>query len=151
MCGHVSSRVHYDLLKVFALEGKTWLKGAEFPNAQVIAASLSDENQFMSGFYRTVSDVEGAFRFVALLPDAYILYAFPDTVDVESSGCYYLGEWQWGESNMIEVDGDVYDVDIELANPGCAKAMPTRIAPKVSPTWASCCSTPTSSGCWDLP
>ncbi len=114
VCGHVSSRVHYDLLKVFALEGKTWLKGAEFPNAQVIAASLSDENQFMSGFYRTVSDVEGAFRFVALLPDTYILYAFPDTVDVESAGCYYLGEWQWGESNMIEVDGDVYDVDIEL-------------------------------------
>ena len=114
VCGHVSSRVHYDLLKVFALEGKTWLKGAEFPNAQVIAASLCDENQFMSGFYRTVSDVEGAFRFVALLPDTYILYAFPDTVDVESAGCYYLGEWQWGESNMIEVDGDVYDVDIEL-------------------------------------
>ena len=114
VCGHVSSTVHYDLLKVFALEGKTWLKGEYLPYAQVIAASLSDENQFMSGFYRTVSDAEGAFRFVALLPDTYILYAFPDTLDVEAGGCYYLGEWQWGESNMIVVDGDVYDVDIEL-------------------------------------
>ena len=114
VCGHVSSTVHYDLLKVFAMEGKTWLKGEVLPYTQVIAASLNDENQFMSGFYRTVSDAEGTFRFVALLPDTYILYAFPDTLDREAGGCYYLGEWQWGESNMVEVDGNVYDVDIEL-------------------------------------
>lgn len=114
LCGHSSSTVHYDLLKVFALEGKTWLNGEVLPNAHVIAVSLSDYNQFMSGFYRTISDAEGAFRFVALLPDTYILYALPDTLDVEAGGCYYLGEWQWGESNMIVVDGDVYDVDIQL-------------------------------------
>lgn len=114
LCGHASSTVHYDLLKVFALEGKIWLNGEVLPNAQVIAASLSDDNQFMSGFYRTVSDAEGAFRFMALLPDTYILYALPDTLDVAAGGCYYLGEWQWGESNMIVVDGDVYDVDIQL-------------------------------------
>jgi len=84
------------------------------PNTQVIAASLSDGNLFMSGFYRTVSDAEGTFRFEALLPDTYILYAFPDTLDVEAGGCYYLGDLQWNESNMVVVDGDVYDVDIAL-------------------------------------
>lgn len=114
VCGHVSSTVHYDLFKVFSLEGKTWLKGVLRPHTQVIAASLSDENQFMSGFYRTASDAEGTFRFTSLLPDTYLLYAFPDTLDAEAGGCYYLGELQWGESNMIEVDGDVFDVDIEL-------------------------------------
>ena len=102
------------MFKDYALEGITWANGAPHPNTQVIAASLSDDNPFMSGFYRTISDVEGAFRFVALLPDTYILYAFPDTLEVEAGGCYYLGDLQWNESNMIVVDGDVYDVDITL-------------------------------------
>ena len=114
VCGHVSSTIRFDFFKDYALEGKTWLNGAPRPNTQVIAASLSDGNQFMSGFYRTVSDAEGAFRFGALLPDTYILYAFPDTLDVEAGGCYYLGDLQWNESNMIVVDGNVYDVDVVL-------------------------------------
>ena len=80
----------------------------------MIAAALSDDNLFTSGFYRTVSDDEGFFKFDILLPDTYILYAFPDTLDAEAGGCYYLGDLQWNESNMIEVDGNVYDVDIEL-------------------------------------
>ena len=114
VCGRASSSIRFDLFKDYALEGKTWANGVVRPNTQVIAASLSDGNQFMSGFYRTVSDAEGNFRFDALLPDTYILYAFPDTLDVEAGGCYYLGDLQWNESNMIVVDGDVYDVDIAL-------------------------------------
>lgn len=114
VCGHATSPIRFDLFKDHALEGITWMNGTPRPNTQVIAASLSDDTPFMSGFYRTISDVEGAFRFVALLPDTYILYAFPDTLDVDAGGCYYLGDLQWNESNMIVVDGDVYDVDITL-------------------------------------
>ena len=114
VCGRATSTIRFDLFKDYALEGITWANGAPHPNTQVIAASLSDDNPFMSGFYRTISDAEGAFRFVALLPDTYILYAFPDTLEVEAGGCYYLGDLQWNESNMIVVDGDVYDVDITL-------------------------------------
>ena len=113
-CGRASSTIRFDLFKDYALEGKIWMNGVPRPNTQVIAASMGDGNQFMSGFYRTVSDAEGAFRFEALLPDTYVMYAFPDTLDVEAGGCYYLGDLQWNESNMIEVDGDVYDVDIVL-------------------------------------
>ena len=114
VCGRATSTIRFDLFKDYALEGKTWTNGMPRPNTQVIAASLSDGNLFMSGFYRTVSDAEGTFRFEALLPDTYILYAFPDTLEVEAGGCYYLGDLQWNESNMIVVDGDVYDVDIAL-------------------------------------
>ena len=113
-CGHLSSMVHFDLFTEYSLEGRTWMSGMVRPNTQVIAASLSDGNQFMSGFYRTISDAAGAFRFDALLPDTYILYAFPDTLSLDAGGCYYLGDLQWNESNMIVVDGNVYDVDIEL-------------------------------------
>lgn len=113
-CGYASSTIRFDLFMEYALEGRTWANGDLRPNTQVIAASVSDGNQFMSGFYRTVSNADGTFRFVALLPDTYILYAFPDTLDVEAGGCYYLGDLQWNESNMILVDGDVYDVDIVL-------------------------------------
>lgn len=114
VCGRASSTIRFDLFKDYALEGKTWLRGEPRPNTQVVAASLSDGNPFLSGFYRTVSDEEGLFRFTALLPDTYILYAFPDTLDADAGGCYYLGDFQWNESNMIVVDGDVYDVDVAL-------------------------------------
>ena len=113
-CGHASDVVRFELFKVYSLEGKTWSGGALRPHTQVIAAAMSDDNPFVSGFYRTVSDDEGFFRFDALLPDTYILYAFPDTLDAEAGGCYYLGDLHWNESNIIVVDGDVYDVDIDL-------------------------------------
>ena len=113
-CGHASDVVRFDLFKDYSLEGRTWAGGTLRPHTQVLAAALSDDNPFVSGFYRTVSDDEGLFKFDALLPDTYILYAFPDTLDAEAGGCYYLGDLQWNESNLIEVDGDVYDVDINL-------------------------------------
>lgn len=113
-CGYVCDTIHFDLFEDFSLEGKTWTKGAPFPNVQVVAASMNDDNPFVSGFYRTVSDEEGRFKFESLLPDTYILYAFPDTVDMTAGGAYYLGELQWNESNRIVVDGDVYDVDMVL-------------------------------------
>jgi hypothetical protein len=113
-CGNASDVVRFDLFKDYSLEGRTWSRGVLRPRTQVIAAALRDDNPYVSGFYRTISDDEGFFKFDALLPDTYILYAFPDTLDVEVGGCYYLGDLQWNESNMIEVDGNVYDVDIAL-------------------------------------
>ena len=113
-CGHASDVVRFDLFKDYSLKGRTWVGGTLRPHTQVLAAALSDDNPFVSGFYRTVSDDEGLFKFDALLPDTYILYAFPDTLEAEAGGCYYLGDFQWNESNMIEMDGDVYDVDIDL-------------------------------------
>ena len=113
-CGHASDVVRFDLFKDYSLEGRTWAGGTLRPHTQVLAAALSDDNPFVSGFYRTVSDDEGLFKFDALLPDTYILYAFPDTLEADAGGCYYLGDFQWNESNMIEMDGDVYDVDIDL-------------------------------------
>jgi hypothetical protein len=80
----------------------------------VLAVSLGDANPFLSGFYRTQTDADGHYVFDALLPDTYIVYALPDTLDVQLGGAYYLGDYQWDESNMIRVDGDVYDVDIAL-------------------------------------
>ena len=113
-CGYAFDVIRFDLFKDYSLEGKTWMEGALRPNTSVLAVSLGDDPPFGSGFYRTVSDEEGAFRFEALLPDTYILYAFPDTLDADVGACYYLGDLQWNESNMIEVDGDVYNVDIVL-------------------------------------
>ncbi|MDO5316450.1 MAG: right-handed parallel beta-helix repeat-containing protein [bacterium] len=113
-CGQSSDMVRFELFKDYILEGRTWSNGALRPHTQVIAAAMGDDNPFVSGFYRTLSDDDGFFRFDALLPDTYVLYAFPDTLDADVSGCYYLGDLQWNESNMIEVDGNVYDVDLSL-------------------------------------
>lgn len=114
ICGHASDKVRFDLFNAFSLEGRTWAGGLPRPQTHVVAAALNDDNPFVSGFYRTMSDDEGFFRFDALLPNTYILYAFPDTLDGNAGGAYYLGQWQWNESNMIDVDGNVYDVDLTL-------------------------------------
>lgn len=121
LCGAVSDTVHYDLYEVFGLEGKTWADGTPKSDIQVLAVAVSDSNPFFLGFYRTVSDEEGRFAFNALLPNTYILYAFPDTLDLNHAGTYYLGDNQWNESNMIRVAGNVYDVDLVL--PDCQEEL----------------------------
>lgn len=115
-CGYASDTVHYDLYEVFGMEGMTWADGEPNPNVQVLAVAVSDDNPFFFGFYRTVSDEAGRFSFNSLLPDIYILYAFADTLDMNHAGVYYLGDYQWNESNMIRVDGNVFDVDIVLSD-----------------------------------
>ncbi len=113
-CGHESDTVIYDLYETFSLEGMTWSGGVPRQNTQVVAAALRNTNPFITEFYRTVSDEEGRFSFTKLLPNTYMLYAFPDTLNATVAGVYYLGDMQWNESNMILVDGNVYDIDIDL-------------------------------------
>ena len=113
-CGEASDTVRYALYEEFSLEGRTLSNGLPCAGIQVLAVALNDGNPLFSGFFRTRSDENGHFEFGALLPDTYIIYACPDTLDVMWGGAYYLGDYQWNESNMIEVDGDVFDVDIDL-------------------------------------
>lgn len=113
-CGHETDTVVYDLYETFSLEGMTWSESAPRPNTQIVAAAIRNTNPYISEFYRTVSDEDGRFNFAKLLPNTYILYAFPDTLNMIVSGTYYLGDLQWNESNMIVVDGNTYDVDINL-------------------------------------
>ena len=113
-CGHVSDTVVYELYEEYALSGRVWREALPYPNAQVLAVAIGDENDFVSGFYRTVSDENGAFGFGTLLADTYVVYAFPDTLDLSCGGSYYLNDLLWNESNLIKVNGNVYDVDIRL-------------------------------------
>ena len=113
-CGATSDAVRFDLYREYTLEGRTWSQGQPCAGVQVLAVSLGDANPFLSGFYRTQTDLDGHYAFDALLPDTYIVYALPDTLDLQLGGAYYLGDYQWNESNMIRVDGNVYDVDIAL-------------------------------------
>lgn len=113
-CGHLSDTVVYELYEAYSLSGTIWNGADHCPNAQVLAVALGDENDFVSGFYRTVSDENGEFSFGTLLPDMYALFAFPDTIDLRCSGSYYYDKLAWDEANVIRVDGDVRDVDIVL-------------------------------------
>ena len=114
VCGTASDTVRFDLYQDYALEGRTWAQNHPCADIQVVAVSLGDSNPYFSGFYRTKTDDDGHYKFDALLPDTYIIYAMPDTLNALMGGAYYLGDYQWNESNMIRVDGDVYDVDIVL-------------------------------------
>lgn len=113
-CGFASDTVRFHLFKDHSLEGHIWKNGRPESNTQVIAVAMGETNQFASGFYRTTSNEEGFFKFDGLLPDTYVLYACPDTIGMGTAGCYYYGDLQWDESNMILVDGNVSGLDMEL-------------------------------------
>lgn len=113
-CEHISDTVSFDLYETFTLEGTTWSGGTVREGTLIVAAAVRNTNPFTHEFYRTISDEDGHFIFTRLLPNTYILYALPDTINHTISGSYYLGELQWNESNMIIVDGNTYDVDIVL-------------------------------------
>lgn len=113
-CGMSTDTVTYALFDEFSMQGRVWLDGQPYPNAQVIAVSMDEENPFFNGFYRTVTNQEG-FYDLAIIGGDYILYAFPDTTDAMSAGAYFWKRFSWDEAERIHADGDVYDVDIHLA------------------------------------
>ncbi len=114
-CDLVSDTVTYQLVEEYSLEGKTWIDGVPAGDAQVIAVSLTDsEVPYLSGFYRTVADSEGYFKFNRLIAGQYVLYAFTDTLENQSGGSYYLNKLQWQNATSINLNGNAFDIDIAL-------------------------------------
>lgn len=113
-CGYASDTVTYELHEEFSLEGRVWAEGEPFPNAQVLAVAMGGKNESFLGFYKTISDEMGKFRFGNLLSDVYVVYAFPDTLDVKHSGAYYWGDMCWNEADVIKIEGNACDVDVVL-------------------------------------
>lgn len=114
-CGRVADTVVFGLFETHSMEGRVWLNNAPRPGAAVVAVSLEEsEFPFITGFYRSIADVNGYFFFDNLIAGDYVLYAFADTLDCRSGTSYYLNARQWQDAVRIRLDGNAYDIDISL-------------------------------------
>lgn len=114
-CGMECDTVCYDIFEEYSLHGNVWADGYTSPYAHVIAVNVDDNpNPYTKGFYRTRANGIGMFSFPNLTRGNYVLYAIPDDISNGITGAYYIGKTVWEDGVVINVDGDVYDVDISL-------------------------------------
>jgi hypothetical protein len=118
ICGESYDTVSYDLYDEFSMEGKVWIEQETVAGAQVLAISVDEQNNSSHGFFRTRTSTDGSFRFERIIAGNYMLYAFADTIDAFAGGAYYLQRDTWTEALQINVDGNVYDVDVSLPTIG---------------------------------
>ena len=154
-CGYASDVVRFELFKDYALEGRTWSNGVPCPNTQVVAAALSNDNPFVSGFYRTVSDSLGFYRFDALLPVAIISVTSSGTNRIWSKWMAMSMMWishclrrNRDSIRAMEVSAVCSTIQnpisgraISIASLGCARARMPTIAPTAFQMSVSSCLT----------
>lgn len=112
-CGFAIDSVEVSILSHFSLEGVVWNDNNKYVGAAVVAYRKTEDK---TRAFATVSSVEkGYFRFNKLMTGEYYIYSVPDTN--RSIGIlpgYYANKTHWSDSHIINVDADVYDVDIFL-------------------------------------
>lgn len=114
-CGRHSDTTNYTLINAYNLEGTVSYKNTKSENALVIAANIT--NGAIERMYKTSTDGEGKFIFNKLHEGNYLLYAIPDTINEQGAPVYYAAKNSWKYANKIKLDGNIYDVDIELSSP----------------------------------
>jgi parallel beta-helix repeat protein len=112
-CGIESDSMKLSIEPHFSLEGKL-LDNSTFPYPGVVLA-LREENPNTKAYQIQIVETDGKFEFQRLRGGSYYLYAIPDTNNPENLiPLYYANKTNWQESYKINVDADVFDVDIQL-------------------------------------
>lgn len=70
-------------------------------------------NSFLPLKYSLVTN--GHYEFNSINPGNYIIYVMPDTVyNNDYIPTFYVSELTWEEANVLNVDGKLFDVDIQM-------------------------------------
>lgn len=112
-CGIAIDSVEVSILSHYTLEGNVWTGGDTYVGAVVVAYRKADSE---TRAFDAVSSVDnGYFRFDKLMTGEYYLYSIPDTnSSIGFLPGYYANKVHWNNSYIINVNADVYDVDISL-------------------------------------
>jgi len=113
ICGNASDTITINIEPYFSVEGKLWANQNPFNPGVIVAFKENDESTRAVQIESTESD--GSFKFEKLMTGNYYLYALPDTNNSDNAvPCYYANDLRWQSAYLLEVDADVYDVDIQL-------------------------------------
>ena len=112
-CDAVSDTLQLFIKDRFNIEGRIWHDETPVENTPVTAILSEPSGSITRSL--TFTDDTGAFRFEGLFRGTYLLYAVPDTAtEPVLFPSYYLGETHWDQSYPVELEGDIYGLDIHL-------------------------------------
>ncbi|MBN1116190.1 MAG: hypothetical protein JXA77_03230 [Bacteroidales bacterium] len=97
--------------KQFSLEGNVHGE-LNFANNWKVLAFINAGSQYQLFDSYELSGT--GFSFPALDRGNYLLYALPEETDNNSFPGYFVNKEHWQESDLINVNGNVFDVDIQL-------------------------------------
>lgn len=112
-CGSASDTITVFLKPHYSVEGHLWyFEQKVYPG---IVLAIVDGVTGIKTMQSSNTNTEGYFNFDKLAAGSYYLYAVPDTGNIlDAVPGYYANKLKWQEAYKLEVDADVYDIDIYL-------------------------------------
>jgi len=112
-CGSASDTITVFLKPYYSVEGHLWYYDHKVDPGIVLA--ILDGVNGIKTMQSAETDLQGYFSFEKLVAGNYFLYAVPDTSNVLGAvPGYYANRLKWQEAYKLEVNADVYDIDIYL-------------------------------------
>jgi len=112
-CGSASDTLTVFLKPYYSVEGHLWYFNQKV-NPGIVLAIL-DGVTGIKTMQSSNTNTEAYFSFDDLAAGSYYLYAVPDTGNILGAvPGYYANKLKWQEAYKLEVNADVYDIDIYL-------------------------------------
>jgi parallel beta-helix repeat protein len=113
-CGNYSDTLKLTIRNTFSLQGSVKGNGSLLPDHPVIAHYINADSLLLKS-YLAKTDLQGYFRFDSLFEGEYLLFSAADTTHISMLlPTYYANAMSWNEAYKITLNGDTYDLDIEL-------------------------------------
>jgi parallel beta-helix repeat protein len=113
-CGIFSDTLKLTIRNTFSLQGSVKGNGSLLPDHPVIAHYISSDSILLKS-YLAKTDMQGYFRFDSLFEGEYLLFSAADTTEARMLlPTYYANATSWSAAYKITLNGDTYDLDIEL-------------------------------------
>lgn len=111
-CGSATDTIVLYIEPHFSIEGRLWTDDLYNTSGKIIAYYTGKN---IRGTRIESADESGHFRFPKVIKGHYYLYAVPDTInEYNSTPAYFPNKHKWFDSHQINVNADVYDVDITM-------------------------------------
>jgi len=110
-CGFSSDTIVIDIEPYYSVEGRIWAGQKSLDNGVVVA--YRDEADEARAVQVESVTTDGLFKFEKLMRGNYLLYALPDTNNINNFvPGYYANKLRWQSAYLLPVNANVYDIDI---------------------------------------
>ncbi len=124
-CGTTSDTLQLLIRPAFSVQGFVSAHGMRQANVPVLALRINQDERIPASTLST-TETDGSFRFDKLFAATYVFYAIPDTfAGQQLLPTYHVKSERWQQAYEHRLLGDIYDLDIQLAN--CETSLPEGI------------------------
>ena len=113
-CGATMDSIMIQIEPYYSVEGRLWTSNNAIYKGTVVA--YRKDNSSTRALLIETSEDDGGYRFPKVMRGGYYVYALPDTNNDENLvPGYYAHKRHWEYAHLINVDANVYDLDIFLS------------------------------------